>query len=182
MDMSLYIGILFSGGKSVLSGAVFSIGAIFFLVFVLVIPMQTAVIPLVEDRAVLYRETVSGTYGRLSYRIGQLFADQPFHLLNTFLMWIFFYFLVDFRRTGGEMGYFLLMLYLTNWVNHSQSWAAIRSRDPQRGERQWSRRLISYLISDFDGILDYCQCNAIRVAMGVLGQFVSLYPTGSCYK
>jgi ABC-type multidrug transport system permease subunit len=119
MTMSIYIGILFSGDKSVLSGAVFSIGAIFFLVFVLVIPMQAAVVPLVEDRAVLYRETVSGTYGRLSYGIGQLLADQPFHILNTLLMWVFFYFLVDFRRTGGEMGYFLLMLYLSNWVIQS---------------------------------------------------------------
>jgi ABC-type multidrug transport system permease subunit len=119
MVMSLYVGILFMGDKSVLSGAVFSIGAIFFLVFVLVIPMQAAVVPLVEDRSVLYRETVSGTYSRLSYGIGQLLADQPFHLLNTVLMWVFFYFLVDFRRTGEEMGYFLLMLYLANWVIQS---------------------------------------------------------------
>jgi ABC-type multidrug transport system permease subunit len=119
MAMSLYVGILFNGDKSILSGAVFSIGAIFFLVFVLVIPMQAAVVPLVEDRSVLYRETVSGAYSRLSYGIGQLLADQPFHLLNTFLMWMFFYFLVDFRRTGEEMGYFLLMLYLANWVIQS---------------------------------------------------------------
>lgn len=119
MTMSLYIGILFSGDKSVLSGAVFSIGAIFFLVFVLVIPMQAAVVPLVEDRAVLYRETVSGTYGRFAYGLGQLLADQPFHILNTVIMWIFFYFLVDFRRTAGEMGYFILMLYLSNWVIQS---------------------------------------------------------------
>jgi len=117
--MSFYIAILFAGDKTVLSGAVFTIGAIFFLVFVLVIPMQAAVVPLIEDRAVLYRETVSGTYGRLSYGIGQLLADQPFHLLNTFLMWVFFYFLVDFRQTGEEMGYFLLMLYLSNWVIQS---------------------------------------------------------------
>jgi ABC-type multidrug transport system permease subunit len=117
--MSMYIGILFSGDKTVLFGAVFSIGAIFFLVFVLVIPMQAAVVPLVEDRAVLYRETVSGSYGRISYGVGQLLADQPFHILNTLLMWIFFYFLVDFRRTSGEMGYFLLMLYLSNWVVQS---------------------------------------------------------------
>jgi ATP-binding cassette, subfamily G (WHITE), member 2, SNQ2 len=119
MTMSIYIGILFSGDKNVLSGAVFSIGAIFFLVFVLVIPMQAAVVPLVEDRAVLYRETVSGTYGRLSYGIGQLLADQPFHILNSLVMWIFFYFLVDFGRTWGEMGYFFLMLYMSNWVVQS---------------------------------------------------------------
>jgi uncharacterized membrane protein YhfC len=50
--MSLFLSILFFSDKSTLEGAVFSIGAIFFLVFVLVIPMQAAVVPLVEDRAV----------------------------------------------------------------------------------------------------------------------------------
>jgi ABC-type multidrug transport system permease subunit len=114
------MGILFSGSDiSTLSGAVNSIGAIFFLVFVLVIPMQAAVVPLIEDRAVLYRETVSGTYSRLSYGLGQLAADLPFHLLNTILMFIFFYFLVDFQRKAEEMGYFLLMLFLSNWVIQS---------------------------------------------------------------
>eukprot|EP00978_Attheya_sp_CCMP212_P043255 scaffold279116_cov54-Attheya_sp.AAC.1 len=120
IGVSLYMGILFSGSDiSTLSGAVNSIGAIFFLVFVLVIPMQAAVVPLIEDRAVLYRETVSGTYSRLSYGLGQLAADLPFHLLNTILMFIFFYFLVDFQRNAGEMGYFLLMLFLSNWVIQS---------------------------------------------------------------
>uniref|UniRef100_A0A7S2UBS7 ABC transporter domain-containing protein n=1 Tax=Attheya septentrionalis TaxID=420275 RepID=A0A7S2UBS7_9STRA len=120
IGVSLYMGILFSGSDiSTLSGAVNSIGAIFFLVFVLVIPMQAAVVPLIEDRAVLYRETVSGTYSRLSYGLGQLAADLPFHLLNTILMFIFFYFLVDFQRKAEEMGYFLLMLFLSNWVIQS---------------------------------------------------------------
>ena len=50
--MLLFLSILFFSDKSTLEGAVFSIGAIFFLVFVLVIPMQAAVVPLVEDRAV----------------------------------------------------------------------------------------------------------------------------------
>ena len=158
--MSIYLGILFSGDKSSIDGAVFSIGAIFFLgtaqsyswktlsfvtfqlvtfmelsllshpitfflvnslqiVFVLVIPMQAAVVPLIEDRAVLYRETVSGTYSRLSYGLGQLLADQPFHLVNTLVMFVCFYFLVDFKRNGEDIGYFILMLYLSNLVINS---------------------------------------------------------------
>ncbi|KAL7553130.1 hypothetical protein ACHAWF_016381, partial [Thalassiosira exigua] len=146
--MSLFLGILFFGNKSQLQGAVFSIGAIFFLVFVLgalfytsrcvvtaffnmlcsifcmrflplVIPMQATVVPLVEDRAVLYRETVSGSYSRLSYGIGQLIADQPFHAVNCLLMFICFYFLVGFSLIGGEIGYFILMLFLSNWVIQS---------------------------------------------------------------
>ena len=52
IGMSLFLSILFFSDKSTLEGAVLSIGAIFFLVFVLAIPMQAAVVPLVEDRAV----------------------------------------------------------------------------------------------------------------------------------
>ena len=50
--LSFFLGILFFGDKSQLQGAIFTIGAIFFLVFVLVLPMQAAVVPLIEDRAV----------------------------------------------------------------------------------------------------------------------------------
>jgi len=117
--MSLFLGVLFFGDKSQLQGAVFSIGAIFFLVFVLVIPMQATVVPLVEDRAVLYRETVSGCYSRISYGIGQLIADQTFHIVNCLLMFICFYFLVGFKLGGGEIWYFILMVYLSNWVIQS---------------------------------------------------------------
>ncbi|KAL9190425.1 hypothetical protein ACHAXT_007636 [Thalassiosira profunda] len=117
--VSFFLGILFFGDKSQLQGAVFSIGAIFFLVFVLVIPMQATVVPLVEDRAVLYRETVSGCYGRISYGLGQLLADQPFHAANCLLMFVAFYFMVGFKMGGGEIGYFILMLFGANWVIQS---------------------------------------------------------------
>jgi ABC-type multidrug transport system permease subunit len=30
-------------------------------------------------------------------------------------MFVCFYFLVDFKREGAEMGYFILMLFLANW-------------------------------------------------------------------
>ena len=40
-------------------------------------------------------------------------------MLNTLIMYVLFYFLVDFRRTPEEMGYFILMLYLSNWVIQS---------------------------------------------------------------
>ena len=90
--VSLYMGFLFEGDKSGLQGAVFSIGALFFLVFILVIPMQASVVPLIEDRAVLYREATSGMYSRLSYGLGQLAADIPFHALNYLVMFVMFYF------------------------------------------------------------------------------------------
>lgn len=83
---TLILGLLFFDIKQDIQGAVFAIAAIFFMTFVLVIPMQAAVIPLIEDRAVLYREAVSGTYSRFTYGLGQLLADIPFHALNTVIM------------------------------------------------------------------------------------------------
>jgi hypothetical protein len=65
---------------------------------------------------VLYREATSGLYSRFSYGIGQLLADVLFHILNALLMFVCFYFLVDFKREGAEMGYFILMLFLANWA------------------------------------------------------------------
>lgn len=114
--LSLYMGVLFISDKSSIQGAVFSIGALFFLVFLLVIPMQATVIPLMEDRAVLYRETSSGLYSRISYGLGQLAADVPFHALNTLFMFVCFYFLVDFKVEGDNIAYFILLLFLSNWV------------------------------------------------------------------
>jgi ATP-binding cassette subfamily G (WHITE) protein 2 (SNQ2) len=133
------LGLLFFDIKQDVQGAVFAIAAIFFMTFVLVIPMQAAVIPLIEDRAVLYREAVSGTYSRLTYGLGQLFADIPFHALNTVIMvsdkytlinnsaynfansfvdpfpqYAIIYYLVGFRSGPEFVGYFIFMLFLAN--------------------------------------------------------------------
>lgn len=114
--VSVYLGLLFFGDKSSIEGAVYTIGSLFFIVFVLVIPMQSSVVPLIEDRAVLYREATSGLYSRWSYGLGQLLADIPFHLLNTAVMFLSFYYLVGFRQEAENMGYFLLLLFASNWV------------------------------------------------------------------
>ena len=109
------LGLLFFDIQKNIQGAIFSIAAIFFMTFVLVIPMQAAVIPMIEDRAVLYRETVSGTYKRFTYGLGQLFADLPFHIINTLIMFAIIYYLVGFRPGWAYVGYFLFMLFLANW-------------------------------------------------------------------
>jgi ABC-type multidrug transport system permease subunit len=74
------------------------------------------VIPLIEDRSVLYREAVSGTYSRLSYGLGQLFADIPFHAVNTIIMYAIMYYMVGFRVGADYVGFFILMLFLANWT------------------------------------------------------------------
>jgi len=114
--VSLYMAILFRGDKSEISGAVSSIGAIFFLVFILVIPMQSSVVHLIEDRAVMYREVTSGFYRRLAYGLGQLLSDLPFHALNAAFMFVMFYFIVGFQKGKEHIGYFVLLTFAANWV------------------------------------------------------------------
>ena len=109
------LGLLFFDIQKNIQGAVFSIAAIFFMTFVLVIPMQAAVIPLIEDRSVLYREAVSGTYSRFSYGLGSLLADIPFHIINTIIMYAVIYYLVGFRPGIEYVGFFIFMLFLANW-------------------------------------------------------------------
>ena len=109
------LGLLFFDIQKNIQGAVFSIAAIFFMTFVLVIPMQAAVIPLIEDRSVLYREAVSGTYSRFSYGLGSLLADIPFHIINTIIMYGVIYYLVGFRPGIEYVGFFVFMLFLANW-------------------------------------------------------------------
>jgi len=114
--VSLYMAILFKGDKSEITGAVFTIGAIFFLVFILVIPMQSSVVHLIEDRAVMYREVTSGLYTRYAYGLGQLLSDIPFHAFNTAIMFVMFYFIVDFQREPELIGYFIVMTFASNWA------------------------------------------------------------------
>lgn len=114
--LSMYFGILFGGDKSMIEGAVLTIGATFFLVFVLVVPMQAAVVPLIADRAVLYREATAGLYSRWSYAIASLLADIPFHIVNCLLMFVGFYFLVGFQVSGDCPLYFIIMIFFVNWA------------------------------------------------------------------
>lgn len=114
--LAVYFGILFIADKSTIEGAVLTIGATFFLVFVLVVPMQAAVVPLIEDRAVLYREATSGLYSRWSYAISSLLADIPFHVLNGLVMFVGFYFLVGFQLGDDRPGYFIIMIIAVNWA------------------------------------------------------------------
>ncbi|EED88176.1 ABC transporter protein, partial [Thalassiosira pseudonana CCMP1335] len=120
---SFVLGLLFFDIKKNIQGAVFAIAAIFFMTFVLVIPMQAAVIPLIADRSVLYREAVSGTYSRFSYGLGQLLADIPFHAANTVIMYAIIYYLVGFRTGAEHVGFFIFMLFLANVMSMGQLYA-----------------------------------------------------------
>mmetsp|Transcript_26383 Transcript_26383/g.42760 ORF Transcript_26383/g.42760 Transcript_26383/m.42760 type:complete len:1559 (+) Transcript_26383:78-4754(+) len=112
----IFLGLLFFNLGNDLDGAILAVAAVFYSVFLFVTPMQASVVPLIEDRAVLYRETVSGTYSHFAYGFAHLTANIPFHVLNAVLFFACFYFLTGLGRTSDQMGYFVLLLFLVNWV------------------------------------------------------------------
>ncbi|CAM9326274.1 unnamed protein product, partial [Chrysoparadoxa australica] len=110
------IGTLFLQVEHDLEGAILVIAACFFAVYVAVVPMQAAVVPLVAERAVMFREVSSGTYTRLAYSIGNIAADLPLHLLTAFIFAVLFYFTVGMRSGVEHLAYFAMMIGLTYWI------------------------------------------------------------------
>jgi len=116
---SSFIGLMFLQIDQDLSGAINAIGAISFLVFFIALEISTAIVPNIEDRAVLYRESVSGCYSKSLYLICQLCVDLPFNLLKTLLTFLPFYYLVNLREGSEFAGYFFLTLFLSCWLTRS---------------------------------------------------------------
>jgi len=115
---ALFLGFLFFriGDSDDISTAVAAITAIFYAVFALVISMQAAVVPVVEDRAVFYRETNAGYYHKLNYGLAMVIADLPFHIANAVLFSSIFYFTVGLRSGGEYIIYFYVMYFVLTWI------------------------------------------------------------------
>ncbi|CAM9501336.1 unnamed protein product [Chrysoparadoxa australica] len=113
---AIMVGTTFLQLEDDLQGCVLRIAAIFFAVYVAVVPMQAAVVPLMEDRAVFYRETASGTYSKLAYSLASLVAELPLHFATALLFSVIFYFSVGLRSGAEYFAYFLLVSCFTYWL------------------------------------------------------------------
>lgn len=92
-----------------------TLGAIFFFVNVATVPLITAVVPLTKERAIFYRETFSGTYGRAAYGWAVQIAEIPFNLTFGLIAWAIFYWLVGLSSEGDRVIYFILMTLAAYW-------------------------------------------------------------------
>ena len=70
------------------------VGSLFFYVNIATVPLLSAMVPLITERAVFYRETLSGTYTRLAYGAAVQLAEIPFNLGFSLVSFIIFYFMV----------------------------------------------------------------------------------------
>ena len=94
-----------------------TVGSLFFYVNIATVPLLSAMVPLITERAVFYRETLSGTYGRFSYGAAVQLAELPFNLGFSLVAFVVFYFLIGLSMEGGRIIYFILMTLATYWVS-----------------------------------------------------------------
>ena len=94
-----------------------TVSAIFFFVNIATVPLLSAMVPLVTERAVFYRETLSGTYSRFAYGTAVQIAEIPFNLFFGLISFLCFYFLIGLSTEGGRVIYFILMTLATYWVS-----------------------------------------------------------------
>ncbi|KAL3914513.1 MAG: hypothetical protein SGARI_000081, partial [Bacillariaceae sp.] len=116
---NIIIGLIYFGsGKdpTSVSGLTNTIGAMFFYVNVATVPLLSAVVPLITERAIMYREVVSGTYSNAVYGLAVQLAELPFNLGAGLISWVIFYWMVGLNPEGERVIYFILMALASYWL------------------------------------------------------------------
>ena len=97
-------------------GAFNLVGAAFQFVNIGTVPLLSAAVPLITERAVYYREVTSGTYRKVTYAMAVEMAEIPFNLFMATTSWILFYFLVGLDLRADRVFYNLLMTLAAYWI------------------------------------------------------------------
>ena len=92
------------------------VSAVFFYVNIATVPLLAAMVPLVTERSVFYRESLSGTYSRYVYGTAVQLAEIPFNLGFALISFIIFYFMVGLSLEAERIVYFILMALASYWV------------------------------------------------------------------
>ncbi|KAL7550698.1 hypothetical protein ACHAWF_013918 [Thalassiosira exigua] len=106
--------VYFQSGTS--GNVVQTVGALFFYVNIATVPLLSAMVPLITERAVFYREILSGTYTRFAYGAAVQLAEIPFNMGMSLVSFVIFYFMVGLSVDGERIVYFILMALASYWV------------------------------------------------------------------
>jgi len=113
---SIIVGVIYVNSPQTMTGVTNRLGAFFFYVNIATVPLMSAAVPLISERAVYYREIASGTYRRMVYGVAVQLAEIPFNMVAAIISWVFFYFLVGLDVSADRMGYFVLMTLASYWL------------------------------------------------------------------
>ncbi|KAL7497070.1 hypothetical protein ACHAWT_008446 [Skeletonema menzelii] len=92
------------------------VSAVFFYVNIATVPLLAAMVPLITERSVFYRESLSGTYSKYVYGTAVQLAEIPFNLGFALISFIIFYFMVGLSLEAERIVYFILMALASYWV------------------------------------------------------------------
>mmetsp|Transcript_11632 Transcript_11632/g.18665 ORF Transcript_11632/g.18665 Transcript_11632/m.18665 type:complete len:233 (-) Transcript_11632:232-930(-) len=115
----MLVGLVYFGsGKdpNSLNSLTNTIGAMFFYVNVATVPLLSAIVPLISERAIMYREVLSGTYSNSVYGLAVQLAELPFNLGAALWSWVIFYWMVGLSPEGDRVIYFILMALGAYWL------------------------------------------------------------------
>lgn len=93
-----------------------TVGALFFFINIATVPLLSAMVPLITERSVFYRETLSGTYSGTAYGAAVQLAEIPFNLGFGLVSFVIFYFMVGLSMEGERIVYFILMTLASYWI------------------------------------------------------------------
>jgi ABC-type multidrug transport system permease subunit len=116
LSASLLVGLIFANIPDTADGAFDLIGAIFNFVNLATVPLMSAAVPLIMERAVYYREISSGTYRKTVYAMAVELAELPFNLLMAVVSWVIFYWLIGLDSRVDRVFYNLLMSLAVYWI------------------------------------------------------------------
>lgn len=113
---TFFVGFMFMGIQKTTKGAFDVIGAMFNFINLATIPLTTAAVPLISERAVFYRETASATYRKSVYGIAVQLAEHPFNLVFGFISFLCYYWMIGLDTSKDKVLYFLLTTLAAYWV------------------------------------------------------------------
>jgi len=116
LSASLLTSFIFMNIDDTGEGAFDLVGAVFNFVNLAQVPLLSASVPLITERAVYYREISSGTYRKYTYAMAVEIAELPFNFFMAIVSWLIFYWIVGLDRDADRVGYNLLMTLAVYWV------------------------------------------------------------------
>ncbi|KAH9260468.1 hypothetical protein BASA81_001638 [Batrachochytrium salamandrivorans] len=113
---AIFIGTVFFHMPCTLAGAWLRIAALFFVVLAL------ALFPLLIGFPYYYHTSFEGNRGEGNWKINALAAtvsELPLHAVLAVLFYAIVYYALGLDRSSEETGYFVLAMFLGNWMLHS---------------------------------------------------------------
>lgn len=116
LSATLLTSLIFMDIPETSDGAFNLVGAVFSFINLATVPLMSAAVPLITERAIFYREVSSGTYQKYVYGMAIQLAEVPFNFFMAIISWLIFYWVVGLDKRADRVIYNLLMTLAAYWI------------------------------------------------------------------